>query len=433
MALFGLFRKKEKDKKDDTRGKSPKKIDSDFPEDDDQAQYLKDEPTVSDKIAAVKKNDGPAVIIKQHGDKTEVIHPEGVVKGKDEPAIAPGDKVIIHGQNRPISGVFLGNSLSAIKSNAAKSAADAKTDPAPKETVAAKPAEKKAAPAPAPKAAAPEKPTEKKAAPAAKATSAAKPAEKKAAPAPKAAAPEKPTEKKAAPAAKATSAAKPAEKKAAPAPAPKAVAPEKPTEKKAAPAPAPKAAAPEKPMEKKAAPAAKATSAAKPAEKKAAAPKKFEEKKAAAPTPKKALSESKADEKNAEKSTKYTGRFEIKKAKDGRYVFNLYAPNHVIVATSQAYTTTAAALNGIESIIANAGKAPLEDQCLKNFAPRAYPKWEMYIDKGGQYRFRLNAPNGNCIVHSQGYTTKASCKNGMESIIKCSAKPEIDKSYLKKD
>ena len=399
MALFGLFRKKEKDKKDDTRGKSPKKIDSDFPEDDDQAQYLKDEPTVSDKIAAVKKNDGPAVIIKQHGDKTEVIHPEGVVKGKDEPAIAPGDKVIIHGQNRPISGVFLGNSLSAIKSNAAKSAADAKTDPAPKKTVAAKPAEKKAAPAPAPKAAATEKPTEKKAAPAAKATSAAKPAEKKAAPAP----------------------------------APKAVAPEKPTEKKAAPAPAPKAAAPEKPMEKKAAPAAKATSAAKPAEKKAAAPKKFEEKKAAAPTPKKALSESKADEKNAEKSTKYTGRFEIKKAKDGRYVFNLYAPNHVIVATSQAYTTTAAALNGIESIIANAGKAPLEDQCLKNFAPRAYPKWEMYIDKGGQYRFRLNAPNGNCIVHSQGYTTKASCKNGMESIIKCSAKPEIDKSYLKKD
>ena len=103
------------------------------------------------------------------------------------------------------------------------------------------------------------------------------------------------------------------------------------------------------------------------------------------------------------------------------------------MATSQVYTSTAAALNGINSIIANAGKAPLEDQCLKNYAPRTYPKWEMYIDKGGQYRFRLNAPNGSCIVHSQGYTTKASCKNGMESIIKCSAKPEIDKSYLKNE
>lgn len=133
------------------------------------------------------------------------------------------------------------------------------------------------------------------------------------------------------------------------------------------------------------------------------------------------------------KKSAYTGRFEIKRAKDGRYVFNLYASNHVIVATSQIYSAASSAINGINSIIANAEKASVEDTTLKNTTVLPYPKWEIYMDKGNQYRFRLYATNGSCVVHSQGYTTKASCKNGIESIIRCSKNPEIDKAYLKKD
>ena len=128
-----------------------------------------------------------------------------------------------------------------------------------------------------------------------------------------------------------------------------------------------------------------------------------------------------------------SGRFEIKKSKDGRYVFNLYAPNHIIVATSQVYSTSSAAANGIQSIMANAEKVPIEDNTLKNPTKQGFPKWEMYIDKGGEYRFRLFASNGNCVVHSQGYKQKSSCKNGIDSIIRCSKNAEIDKSYLKKD
>lgn len=149
---------------------------------------------------------------------------------------------------------------------------------------------------------------------------------------------------------------------------------------------------------------------------------------------------SKATERPAEKAeapTKdvkaRTGRFEIKKTKDGRFVFNLYAPNHVIVATSQVYSSSTAAVNGIKSIINNAEKAPIEDNSLKNPVEQPFPKWEMYIDKGGQYRFRLFASNGSCVVHSQGYTAKNSCKKGIDSIIKCASDAEIDKSYLKKD
>ena len=127
------------------------------------------------------------------------------------------------------------------------------------------------------------------------------------------------------------------------------------------------------------------------------------------------------------------GKFDIKRTKDDRYVFNLYASNHVIIATSQTYTTSGAAMNGIRSIIANAERSPIEDQTLKNYVALPYPKWEMYVDRGGQYRFRLNAPNGSCIVHSQGYTSKSSCKRGIDSIIRFATDAEIAKSYLKKD
>lgn len=142
---------------------------------------------------------------------------------------------------------------------------------------------------------------------------------------------------------------------------------------------------------------------------------------------------SEAVAKAEKKSGHALARFEIKKAKDGRFVFNLFAPNRVIVATSQIYSSSTSAVNGIKSIAVNAPKAPIEDTSLKSFSPLGFPKWEIYVDKGGQYRFRLYAPNGSCIVHSQGYTSKASCKNGISSIVKNAPDAIIDKSYLKKD
>ena len=164
-----------------------------------------------------------------------------------------------------------------------------------------------------------------------------------------------------------------------------------------------------------------------------AEPKKEVKSEAKAEPKKEVKSEAKKEEAKKEApAAQRTGKFEIKKTKDGRFVFNLYAPNHVIVATSQVYSSSTAAVNGIKSIINNAEKAPIEDNSLKNPTEQPFPKWEMYVDKGGQYRFRLFATNGNCVVHSQGYTAKNSCKKGIDSIIKCAKNAEIDKSYLVK-
>jgi uncharacterized protein YegP (UPF0339 family) len=135
---------------------------------------------------------------------------------------------------------------------------------------------------------------------------------------------------------------------------------------------------------------------------------------------------------NAEKVKSASGFFGIKKSKDDRYVFNLYAANKVIIATSQIYSSSQSAVNGANSVILNAEKASIEDQTLKKYTPQPFPKWEIYKDKGGQYRFRLSASNGSCICHSQGYTSKASCKNGIESIIRTVKNAKIDKAYLKK-
>ena len=127
-----------------------------------------------------------------------------------------------------------------------------------------------------------------------------------------------------------------------------------------------------------------------------------------------------------------SGFFEIKKSKDDRFVFNLFASNQVIIATSQIYSSSQAAINGVNSVLANAEKAEIEDKTLKNTVQLLYPKWEIYKDKAEQYRFRLYSSNGSCICHSQGYTTKASCKNGIESVKRTVKEAKINKAYLKK-
>ena len=52
-------------------------------------------------------------------------------------------------------------------------------------------------------------------------------------------------------------------------------------------------------------------------------------------------------------------------------------------------------------------------------------KFEVYQSgKKEEYRFRLKADNGQIILSSEGYTSKASCLNGIESVRKNSSDPK---------
>ena len=52
-------------------------------------------------------------------------------------------------------------------------------------------------------------------------------------------------------------------------------------------------------------------------------------------------------------------------------------------------------------------------------------KFEIYKDKKGEFRFRLKAANGETIATSEGYKSKASCKNGIASVQKNAPVAEV--------
>lgn len=118
------------------------------------------------------------------------------------------------------------------------------------------------------------------------------------------------------------------------------------------------------------------------------------------------------------------GKFVFKTVASG-YKFDLKAGNGEVIATSEVYTTEAACKNGIESVAKNAPVAAVEDQTVEGYEEAKHPKFEMYVDKAGEYRFRLKAANGQVIVVSEGYTSKAGCENGIESVKKNAADAEV--------
>ena len=105
--------------------------------------------------------------------------------------------------------------------------------------------------------------------------------------------------------------------------------------------------------------------------------------------------------------------------------FDLKATNGQVIATSEVYTTEAACRNGIDSVVKNAPVANVENQTEENFEVMKHPKFEMYQDKAGEFRFRLKATNGQAIAVSEGYTAKAGCLNGIESVQKNAPEAEI--------
>ena len=111
------------------------------------------------------------------------------------------------------------------------------------------------------------------------------------------------------------------------------------------------------------------------------------------------------------------GKYLIKTTKTG-IKFDLKAGNGEVIATSEVYTTEKACRAGIASVQRNAPIAPVENQTVEGFAKEKHPKFEIYNDKAGEFRFRLKATNGQIIAVSEGYKALSGCMNGIESVKK---------------
>ena len=117
------------------------------------------------------------------------------------------------------------------------------------------------------------------------------------------------------------------------------------------------------------------------------------------------------------------GKFVFKTVASG-YKFDLKAGNGEVIATSEVYESEAACKNGIASVAKNTPVANVENQTNEGYATEKCPKFEVYTDKAGEYRFRLKATNGQIIAVSEGYTSEAACLNGVESVKKNAADAE---------
>lgn len=96
------------------------------------------------------------------------------------------------------------------------------------------------------------------------------------------------------------------------------------------------------------------------------------------------------------------GHFEIISRPDGQFAFNLKVGSEAIL-TSEAYSTKAACVNGIESVKKNASD---ENRYRRTTTPE------------GTFRFALDAANGQVIGSSEYYETAAARDDGIEFLRK---------------
>lgn len=95
------------------------------------------------------------------------------------------------------------------------------------------------------------------------------------------------------------------------------------------------------------------------------------------------------------------GKFAIKTSSNAQYYFSLIANNGQKILASEAYTTKASCINGIESVRVNS---------------QDYGKYEKLNSSNGKYYFNLKASNGQTIGTSEMYETSASRDGGIEAV-----------------
>jgi uncharacterized protein YegP (UPF0339 family) len=95
------------------------------------------------------------------------------------------------------------------------------------------------------------------------------------------------------------------------------------------------------------------------------------------------------------------GKFELKQAKNGQFMFNLKAGNGEIILTSEQYQAKSSAEQGINSVKANAP----DDS-----------RYDRKTASNGEFYFTLKAKNGEIIGKSEMYKSAAAMEKGIASV-----------------
>ena len=109
------------------------------------------------------------------------------------------------------------------------------------------------------------------------------------------------------------------------------------------------------------------------------------------------------------------GVFTLRAVKTG-IKFDLLAANGQSILTSEVYSTRAACIRGAESVRRCAASAPILDLTDPDGVSLPNPRFEVYCDRSGNYRFRMKARNGKIIAASETYSGKVNCLKGIDSV-----------------
>lgn len=109
------------------------------------------------------------------------------------------------------------------------------------------------------------------------------------------------------------------------------------------------------------------------------------------------------------------GKFVIRTTRTG-IRFDLKAANGEVIASSEVYASARACRRGILSVQKNAPLAAVENQTEAGYAAQKHPKFEVFRDRAGEFRFRLKAGNGQVVAASEGYRSLAGCLHGVEAV-----------------
>ena len=123
-------------------------------------------------------------------------------------------------------------------------------------------------------------------------------------------------------------------------------------------------------------------------------------------------------------------KFVIKTVNTGTK-FDFVCDEGKTVGRSEVYAFSSSCKQGIESVKANCKIAKVEDQTVENFETLINPKFELYADKDGKFRFRLKARNGEEIFGSSAYDTKELCETVLKYFAENAAQAEIETEAAK--
>jgi uncharacterized protein YegP (UPF0339 family) len=101
------------------------------------------------------------------------------------------------------------------------------------------------------------------------------------------------------------------------------------------------------------------------------------------------------------KETKMGAKYELKRARDEQFLFNLKAPNGEVILTSERHTAKHNAQAGIESVKTNSA---LDERYERRESTRSEPY------------FVLKAKNGEIIGRSEMYSSTGAMENGIRSV-----------------